>query len=103
MQLAPVHMNRHTVSGLQLKVHTNSKSLLAYERSIVGHAPNVWERLPQELISKGSAEGWQSITKECQRFLTGTVKGQTRITKFESIMISEMIKLINQLLTLKVT
>ena len=43
---------------------------MSYERSIVGRAPAVSKRLPQDVLRSGKENNWQSITKECQRFLT---------------------------------
>ena len=71
IDINPIKRNRGTITGLQLLDHTSSSSLLSFERSIVGHAPTVWRKLPQELLEKGLDTGWQTITKDCQRNLTG--------------------------------
>lgn len=31
----------------------------------------MWAKLPQNLLTVKEADGWQSLTKNCQRFLTG--------------------------------
>ena len=89
--LNPTRRGRHTITGLQLENQTNAKSLLCFERSIAGRAHKVWRKLPQELLmSKGEGK-WQSITKNCQRALTGKKlrqeqskqKQSTRKTQFE--------------------
>ena len=69
--LNPTRKGRHTATGLQLKDQTNTKSLLGFERSIAGRAHKVWKKLPQELIMSKGEDQWQSLTKECQRALTG--------------------------------
>ena len=84
-EMDPKKKCRHTTTGLQIVDKTNSKSLLAYERSIVGRAPAVWKKLPQDVLRSGKENNWQSITKECQRFLTGKEpkkkKNTTKTTK----------------------
>jgi len=67
----PARQGRHTVTGLQIKDQTNTKSLLGFERSIARRAHRVWRKLPQELLLSKKEDKWQSITKECQRALTG--------------------------------
>ena len=42
-----------------------------YNRSIGGRAAEVWSKIPSDLIEVGKSDGWQNITKQCQRFLTG--------------------------------
>ena len=71
IDVAPARKGRHTTTGLQLEDKTNTKSLIGYERCIVGRATRVWRKLPQELLEDGQKRGWQNITKICQRFLTG--------------------------------
>ena len=70
---------------MQLVDQTDANSLLGYERCIVGRAPKIWKRLPQDVLRDGKDNGWQNITKECQRFLTGkkskSQKNQTKQTK----------------------
>ena len=31
----------------------------------------VWQKIPQEMLQIKEGDGWQTITKRCQRFLTG--------------------------------
>ena len=71
VNLQPAHQGRHTQTGLQLVEMSNSKSLSTFNRSILGRAPKVWSKLPQHLITQGLENGWQTVTKKCQRFLTG--------------------------------
>ena len=44
----------------------------------------VWKRLPQDVLKDGKENGWQNITKECQRFRIGkkskSQKNQTEQT-----------------------
>ena len=85
IEVDPKKICRNTLTGLQIVDKTNSKSLLSYERSIVGRAPAVWKKLPQDVLRSGKENNWQSITKECQRFLTGKEakkkKNTTKATK----------------------
>ena len=70
-QVDPKRKGRHTLTGLQIKDKTNAKSLLGFERSISGHAHKVWQKLPQSLVLSKGDKKRQSITKNCQRVLTG--------------------------------
>ena len=70
VELNPIKRCRHTQTGLQVADKTTSKSLLSFERSIVGKTPKVWAKLPQDILKSRKENNWQSITKECQRFLT---------------------------------
>ena len=85
VELAPARKGRHTVTGLQLVDQTDANSLLGYKRCIVGRAPKVWKKLPQDVLRDGKENGLQNITKECQRFLTGkkskSQKNRTKQTK----------------------
>ena len=51
--------------------------MLTYEKqpsnltSVEGQASKIWSKLPQDILRSGQDNGWQSITKDCQRFLTG--------------------------------
>ena len=69
--LDPIRKGRHTTTGLQLKDQTNANSLLCFERSIAGRAHEVWKKVPQSLLTSKGEGKWQSITKKCQRALTG--------------------------------
>ena len=42
-----------------------------FDRSVEGQASKVWSKLPHDILQKGQVDGWQSITTDCQRFLTG--------------------------------
>ena len=46
IDVAPARKGRHTTTGLQLEDKTNTKSLIGYERRIVGRATRVWRKLP---------------------------------------------------------
>jgi hypothetical protein len=46
IDVAPARKGRHTTTGLQLEDKTNTKSLIGYERCIVGRATRVWRKLP---------------------------------------------------------
>ena len=79
VELAPARKGRHTITGLQLVDQTDADSLLGYERCIVGRAPKVWKKLPQDVLRDGKENGWQNITKECQRFLAGPSREEVKI------------------------
>ena len=71
VDLEPARVGRYSKTGLHLVSKTTSRSLNSYERSILGRAPKVWGKLPQHLLQIGLEEGWQSITKRCQRLVVG--------------------------------
>jgi len=52
----------------RIKFEDTSKQ---YDRSIEGQVQSIWNKLPQELLKVGKSDGWQTVTKQCQRFLTG--------------------------------
>jgi hypothetical protein len=62
---------RHTLEGSHIKTHTNSGSLETSKRGFHGALPNIWKKIPQDIISKGSSKGWLSILNDCKKFLTG--------------------------------
>ena len=82
-----------------------------YSRSIGGRAVDVWAKIPNDILTVGESDGWQKITKQCQRFLTGkklvdkhnekkeqktskykvvTVSAQTISTKQDTILNNEL-------------
>ena len=72
LQEHPHRSNKIPIGTLLLKekirfVDTSNQ----YNRSIEGQVQAVWNKLPQELLKVGKADGWQTVTKQCQRFLTG--------------------------------
>ena len=81
VELNPIKKCRHTTTGLQVVDKTTSKSLLSFERSIVGKTSKVWAKLPQDILKSRKENNWQSITKECQRFLTGKTLKTKKTTK----------------------
>ena len=74
VDVIPEKVNRNTTTGLQIIDQTNSRSLIAFERGIVGRSSKVWKKIPQHILRSGNEAGWQTITKACQRFLTGKSK-----------------------------
>ena len=62
---------RQTLEGSHIKTCVNSKSLDTSRRGFHGALPKVWKKIPQDIISKGSSEGWMTITNACKDFLTG--------------------------------
>jgi len=64
--------NKSDDHDLQIKRRLDFRETTkAYDRSIEGQAATVWSKVPQEILKVGEANGWQKITKQCQRFLTG--------------------------------
>ena len=80
-QVDPKRKGRHTLTGLQIKDQTHAKSLLGFERSISGQAHKVWQKVPQSLLLSKGEDKWQSITKNCQRVLTGKKVREETIQK----------------------
>ena len=39
----------------------------------------VWQEIPQEMLQDKEGDGWQTITKRCQRFLTGKPQQEENI------------------------
>jgi hypothetical protein len=80
-QVDPKRKGRHTLTGLQIKDQTHAKSLLGFDRSISGQAHKVWQKVPQSLLLSKGEDKWQSITKNCQRVLTGKKVREETIQK----------------------
>ena len=57
--------------GLELVDLTGPSSLVQYDASFCGRAPEVFKKMPEELLEEGLEHGWRSIMKEGQRFLCG--------------------------------
>ena len=51
---------------------TNVDSLATFERSFMGQAHQIFNKLPQDLLQKGNCEGWCKVMKEGQRLLSKT-------------------------------
>ena len=58
---------RHTLKGTHIKTTIKSKSLETSKRGFHGALPNIWKKIPQDIISKGSSKGWLSILKDCKK------------------------------------
>jgi hypothetical protein len=74
---------RNTLEGNHIKAYTNSRSLETSNRGFHGALPNIWRKIPQDIISKGSSKGWLSISNDCKDFLTG--KGNKKHQKVKKI------------------
>ena len=83
----PTFASRHDYETIHLKDRFDSRDTSKqFDRSVEGQASKVWSKLPQDILQKGQVDGWQSITKDCQRFLTGKPANQK--TKTENKIIS---------------
>ena len=72
LQTTKTRNNESDGHDLQIKRRLDFRETTkAYDRSIEGQAATVWSKVPQEILKVGEANGWQKITKQCQRFLTG--------------------------------
>jgi acetyl/propionyl-CoA carboxylase alpha subunit len=65
---------RHTLEGTQVASKVRSNSLDVYKRGFVCALPEIWSRIPIEIINKGAAKGWLKIKNACSDFLTGKSK-----------------------------
>jgi hypothetical protein len=73
---------RHTLKGTHIETTSKSKSLETSKRGFHGALPNIWKKIPQVIISKGSSKEWLSILKECKDFLPGkSAKKRTKVKK----------------------
>jgi hypothetical protein len=63
--------NKSGGHGLQIKRRFDSRDTTkAYDKNIEGQTTTVWSKVPQEILKVGETNGWQKITKQCQRFLS---------------------------------
>ena len=65
---------RHTLEGTQVASKMKSNSLDVYKRSFVCALPQIWSRIPIEIIDKGANHGWCKIKTACTNFLLGRTK-----------------------------
>jgi hypothetical protein len=69
---SPAFNSRHTSSSIQIESRFDFRDTTKqFDRSVEGQAGKVWSKLPQDLLRFGQDNGWQCITKDCQRYLTG--------------------------------
>ena len=69
---SPIFNSRHDSSSIQIKTRVDLRETTKqFDRSVEGQASKVWSKLPQDILRSGQDNGWQCITKDCQRFLTG--------------------------------
>ena len=61
--------SRHTLSGLQLEPIVTAKSLNTTVRGFHGVLPDIWSRLPQELVIKGQKTDWLKIQTRCKNHI----------------------------------
>lgn len=64
-RLASGRVNRHSLSGIQIKPLAVSNSLNTYIRGFHGILPTIWAKLPQSLILRGYKYGWSKIKTKC--------------------------------------
>jgi hypothetical protein len=70
----PVASKTKQLKKVRVKPRLDSRDTSKqYDRSIEGHFPKVWSTLPPDLLQNSETDNWQSLTKNCQRFLTGKV------------------------------
>ena len=65
---------RQTLEGTQVARKVKSSSLDVYKRSFEGVLPQIWSKIPREIINKGECKGWLKIKSACTDFLTGKTK-----------------------------
>ena len=69
---SPIFNSRHGSSSIQIKTRVDLRETTKqFDISVEGQASKVWSKLPQDILRSGQVNGWQSVTKDCQRFLTG--------------------------------
>jgi hypothetical protein len=64
--------SRHTLSGIQIQSLLSAKSLDTTVRGFHGVLPDVWSRLPQDLLIKGQRFGWLKIRTRCVNHILKT-------------------------------
>jgi acetyl/propionyl-CoA carboxylase alpha subunit len=64
-------ITRHTLDGIQLASNIKATSLDVYKRSFQGVLPQIWEKIPSNIIARGKLKGWLKIKTACTNFLTG--------------------------------
>lgn len=67
----PVSTTRHQkrAPGIQLAPYPCSKYPLdMFLNSYLGSRHRIWEKVPQNLIRRGSARGWRKISNQCRKF-----------------------------------
>ena len=62
---------RNSLEGVQVVSKVRARSLNVYKRSFLGALPQIWSKLPVDLIRKGERHGWLKIKTACSDFLTG--------------------------------
>ena len=65
---------RQTLEGTQVAPKVRPNSLGVYKRGFVCALPEIWSRIPIEIINKGATKGWLKIKNACSDFLTGKSK-----------------------------
>ena len=69
----PTLMNNHTHSkctrlasdstGIQIKNIVTHSSLDSFKRCSIGVLPDIWKKIPQDLLKRGQSHGWTQISK----------------------------------------
>ena len=52
------------------RIKSSSNSLDVYRRSFMGVLPQIWAKIPIEIIERGNEKGWLKIKRDCSDFLT---------------------------------
>ena len=69
-ELQCVRSSRMNVGGLQMVPYPRSKYPLdRFRNSYLGIRHKIWQKIPQEIIRKGTERGWFRIIKQCKKFL----------------------------------
>ena len=64
----PAFASRHDSKTIFIKDRFDSRDTnKQFDGSVEGKASKVWSKLPQDILKDGQVDGWQSITKDCQR------------------------------------
>ena len=72
---------RQTLEGIQIVKKVKTSSLDVYRRSFVGILPQIWSKIPIDIIEKGYSKGWLKIKRDCSNFLTGKTGTESKKSK----------------------
>ena len=64
------HHTQHKLQGAQIHpVRLSKVPLDIFKRSFFGQLPQIWSKLPQDLIEEGKLKSWSKISKRCKQHL----------------------------------
>ena len=72
---------RQSIEGIQIARRIKSSSLDVYRRSFMGVLPQIWAKIPIEIIERGNEKGWLKIKRDCSDFLTGKTESKNQRNK----------------------